>query len=174
MLTNNFKQAMKLMLANTTDRASGGLEIKDLSGNTKYLTRLSQWPSSNVQLYIRTDTSNAGIHIGSGSSPEAVTDYALESVIASGFTGSYSIGERADANGNPQLELIMTITNTGSEDITVSEVGYYQNVYYANSPSGDGNTQQPIMLDRTLLNTPVTIPAGESAAITYRLKTVIV
>lgn len=44
MLTNNFRQAMKLILANRNSRNSGGLEIKDTGGTTKYLMSLDSWP----------------------------------------------------------------------------------------------------------------------------------
>lgn len=117
---------------------------------------------------------NPGVWIGSGTTPAAVTDYALENRITSGASGRCVVPSDTgvDENGNPQIMMVLTITNTGSSSITVSEVGFFQNVKASTSPNSGGGSGTLIMLDRTLLNTPATIPAGESAAITYTLKTV--
>jgi hypothetical protein len=176
MVTNNFKQAMKLILTNNNNRNSGGLPITDVSGNAKYLLRLSGWPnSSNVDTGVRINSyNNPGIWVGSGLTPPTPADYCLESRITSGMSGAVQIDNTyLDANGNPQLKMIVTLTNTGSTSITVGEIGFFQNVQMANNASGSGSSSNLVMIDRTVLNTPVTIPAGESAAITYTLKTVI-
>lgn len=176
MVTNSFKQAIKLILVNFNDRNSGGLPITDINGNAKYLIRLTGWPQgSNVSMNaVISASNNPGIWVGSGVTPPTPADYRLESRITSGLSSAIRIdGSFLDANGNPQLKIILTLTNTGSESVTIGEVGFFQNVQMANTASGSSSSNSIVMLDRTVLNTAVTIPAGESAAITYTLKTVI-
>lgn len=177
MITNNFRQVLKMILVNYNGKSKGGIPVKDVNGATKYLCEMNGWPSaSSVQTQIQINSyARAGIWLGSGTTQESVTDYGLETRITSGLSGTCQIdgNNTLDLNGNPQIKMILTLTNTGNTDVTVSEISYMQNVYMANDQNGTGKTNAPILIDRTLLNTPVTIPAGESAAITYTLKTVI-
>jgi len=177
MVTNNFKQAMKLILANKNNRNSGGLEIKDTTGATKYLMCISGWPSGSgvATSVIINSNNNPGIWVGSGNAEPAATDYNLGNRITSGASGTVSFPNNSgvDENGNPQLKMAVTITNTGSANITIAEIGFFQQVNAHSSASGSSGSSTLVMLDRAVLNTPVTIPAGESAAITYTLKTVI-
>lgn len=177
MITNNFKQVIKLALTTYGTKNKGGLPVTNISSNTQYVCRLPGWPTS-VETGGRLNNleTSYGISVGSGSTPAAATDYNLESIITSGISISVSINSdnnNLDANGNPELKMIVVVTNTGNSSVTVSEIGYFQKVRLSNSASGGGDNDRALMFDRTLLNTPVTIPAGESTAITYTLKTVI-
>ena len=175
MILNNFKQVMRLALVAYGSKDKGGLPVKDPSGSTKYVCRLNSWPS-NVWCGLTTSYNSNGIVVGSGSTPPSESDYSLESLISSGISAGYSIdtsNNSLDANGNPQLKIILTITNTGSSNVTIGELGFIQKVRLANDQAGSGSADKYILFDRSVLNTPVTIPAGESAAITYILKTVI-
>lgn len=52
--------------------------------------------------------------------------------------------------------------NTSSADVTIREIGYYA--------CYDGNTKNSrVLLDRTLLDTPVTIPAGSIGQVVYTI-----
>lgn len=176
MITTNFKQAMKMILTNYNSRNEGGIEVKNTSGSTKYLMVFDGWPSSSsVSKGVVINSNNSpGIWVGSGSTPESESSYTLDSRITSGLTANNpTFGSGVDESGNPQMKLVIMLTNTSSSSITVAEIGFFQQIRLANSASGSSGTLETIMLDRTLLDTPVTIPAGESAAITYTLKTVI-
>ena len=177
MITNAFKKAMMLMLTNSSNRnkSSNALAAKTINGSTYYLNKLSGWPVYNMSTTVRVSSSAyAGIWIGSGTTPPTADDYSLEERITSNASGTATIsGDYIDSDGNPTLKMVVTITNTGSDSITISEIGFFQSINAATSVSASGS-DAVFMLDRTLLNTPVSIPAGESAAITYTLKTVIV
>ena len=131
MVTNNFMNAVKLMLANISNRnkSSNALIVKSPVGNTNYLVRLSAWPVSNISTTVRIGSSNySGIWIGSGTTPPAATDYTLESRITSGATGTCTISDDyIDGDGNPTLKMVVTITNTGSESSPTNE---YLNIFF--------------------------------------------
>lgn len=73
--------------------------------------------------------------------------------------------------------MLFTLTNTTENDIIVREVSYAQAVSKANTKGSNvatNSTGVAIMtIDRTVLDTPVTVPANDSASITYRLKTIL-
>lgn len=178
MFNNNFKQAMKLIVGNCNSRRTGGLEIKAPDGSNQYLMLLSSWPCGSgvtTTIIVNSNFNNAGIYIGSGTTPAAESDYTLESRITSGVSGSCYIDYNSgmDERGNPQLKTVVTLTNNGASNVTVSELGFFQSVYCAAAASGSSGSSRVIMFDRTLLNTPVTIPPGMTAAISYILKTVV-
>lgn len=77
-----------------------------------------------------------------------------------------------DANGNPYLQYTIMLTNTTSNDIIVSEVGYTQPLIGSSSVDGSG-TSEVYLLDHTVFDTPVTVPANDSAVIKYTLKTIL-
>lgn len=174
MITNNFKTLMNAMLY-TGNQRSYGPEVKNTSGNIRhfYYPYSYSWPiqgPSNVSF----SNTSSGIRVGSGSTPASVNDYELESMITSGISGSVSFdsSRQIDGSGNYQSVYLVSITNTGSVDVVVSEIGYAINAYGATN-NGGSRQEIKILIDRTLLNTPVTIAPGESAVITYTMKAVI-
>jgi hypothetical protein len=60
-----------------------------------------------------------------------------------------------------------TFSNSGTSDITVTETGYASRFVWSYY---DGNLKyDDFLMDRTVLETPITIPAGESRTVTYEL-----
>lgn len=107
------------------------------------------------------DDSVAGILLGSGTTPPTIDDYKMESLISSGF--STTVGVSLDDN-NDAVHII-TVTNTSDGDIVVGEVGYSGVAY-----SGAGSGMYIVLMDRTVLDSPVTIPAGGVGKITYTIR----
>lgn len=111
------------------------------------------------------DSMAPGIYFGTGSTPAARTDRTLESLITSGLeiTNPSSIVLTEDA-GVYEYSSTFTIKNTSDADITISEVGAYtvfvtpSNAYYG-----------PMLLERTVLDNPITIPAGKVKIFIYKL-----
>ena len=98
---------------------------------------------------------NSCIAIGSGAGAVTTNDYTLQSPITYGFSCISSCSlEKSD--GYPVQVNTLVITNTQSSgNLTIAEIGLFWNAGF--------------MLDRTVLDTPVTISPGQVATIKYRI-----
>lgn len=125
---------------------------------------------SNEDAYkhIRLNTSAAcdEFIFGSGTTPPSRDDYTLSGTKVTG-----SLSRQDETVSTEKLEdgiriiRSMFVRNTSSEPVTISEVGWV-----ANTVSDTFTTAQSgILLDRTLLEQPVTIPAGEVGQINWSI-----
>ena len=114
---------------------------------------------------------NQGLHIGSGTTAPTENDYKLQTQITSGISVVLTGTVRGvDTNNLPYMDLTYTITNTSSSSITIAELGLVsQNIYCCTSSTATSATSNQVLLDRTLLSTPITFPANETAAVKYRI-----
>ena len=95
----------------------------------------------------------------SGESPE---DFRLESQITTNLScDSVSVSR----NGTVKT-YTATFSNSGTSPITVTEVGYISRIPYTFTLD---LVYDNFLMDRTVLETPITIPAGESRTVTYEL-----
>lgn len=170
MFTNNFINLMAVMILRSGVQ-KGLLAVKDTTGTTYYISpNLLFFPCSQESNFV-TDAATAGIRVGTGNRAESAADYNLESQITSNMTGSVTTDVSLDDNGNPQITFTVVLTNSGSSAVTIREIGYAQTINTANDVAVSGTTQTNFLLDRTVLDTQVTIPARSSKTITYTLKT---
>jgi hypothetical protein len=97
----------------------------------------------------------AGTWFGSGTTPPTRDDFSLENIITEGVTISHpsavSVTETDD-----YVEYSVTFGVTATETVTISEVGLFMSNY--------------VMVERTVLETPITIPAGQSKQVTYTIR----
>lgn len=120
-----------------------------------FITRLNlNWNTGN------SDTGGTGIGFGSGTTPPTIDDYKLESAISKGLSFSF-----VQSYGNP-CTWIITITNTSDKEITIAELGMFTSIY----SSYNNNSAISVLVDRTVLDTPVTIPSGGIGKIEYAIK----
>ena len=113
------------------------------------------------------------IIIGSGTTPPTEEDYNLEHQITSGITfGTTAERIEEDEQGKLLFKYTFTATNTSNSDITISELGYLRDVSASSRKEvhNSSYTSFAILVDRTLLDNPVTIPPEETATITYVIK----
>lgn len=104
---------------------------------------------------VKTNNSSGStlIWLGSGTGAVTIDDYCLEKPILEGFNASLVRNSKCmDESGNCFSEYIVNITAT--KDITVSEIGF---VYYN------------FLIDRTILETPLSLKTGQSGSIKYRI-----
>ena len=109
-----------------------------------------------------------GVYFGTGRTPANKADYCLESPITSGLSvGNPSSTVKASkGNGIYTVSATFTLTNTTEEEINIWEIGlftglaYYQITKYYTCP---------VLMERTVLTEPITIPAGETNVVTYTL-----
>lgn len=177
MVTKIFKSVLALMLVSTESK--GYILAKNVGGTEGLLAPYfssDNFPNAITNtVQIGSGTTSAGIYLGTGDTAPTEDDYALASRITTGLTASAPVQSNGvDESGNPYKQLIFTLTNTTSADIVVKEIGYVQSLRsgYVNSPTVITNNR--FMLDRTVLSSPVTVPANNgTVAIKYTLKTII-
>lgn len=172
MITKWYKNLLMWALQSGINK--GYTPVKDVAGNTKYLggyfNGFPNTPSKTVQI---SNLNNAGIYVGTGQTPATEEDYSLENKIVSGLTpGTPTTRGGVDENGNPYIEYTFMLSNTTANDIIIREIGYYQNASLASTIGGSSSTER-ILIDRTVLPTPVTVPANGEAVLRYTLKTVL-
>lgn len=107
-----------------------------------------------------------GVYFGSGSTPASKADYKLETPITSGL--SFAIGRSTyliKQNGNGKYELVMTylLTNNSGAEINIYEIGVVTPI------AKDTYSHYPTLMERTVLTEPITIPAGATRAVEYRI-----
>ncbi len=100
---------------------------------------------------------------GSGNSPVTENDYCLENPITGGLSipSSVNVVNTKTAvlsdDGNSftkKVSLNIDVKNTKSSSIAISEVGFYEKIYY------NGTTYKTVLMHREVFDTPVTIEAG--------------
>lgn len=174
MVTRNFKNMLEMVFTSSTTQSQyAGGQVIDVDGRSWFLNHKTYFPYS-ITATLTTDASSAGISIGSGDligTPEDDNIANLVNTITSGVTLTLTeTTTGADSFGAPYLEYKITVTNTGSEELTIREVGYKQRLYCMQYV-GDNRTNEGVacLLDRTELETPLVIQPGEAGVLHYRL-----
>ena len=111
-------------------------------------------------------TTNSGIIFGTGDTPPTFNDYKLSGDIIKGLTAQTVIESNTTSNGCYR-KFIITIQNTTSEAKTIREVGYVRRAPALKS-SGDTTIIYPLV-ERTVLDNPVTIPANGFGQVEYTI-----
>lgn len=106
-----------------------------------------------------------GTWYGKGTTPATIDDYALEDPITDGSLsitcGGSSALVRAEGPDHYRISAAHQVTNNTDEEITVSEIGCFGILV---------NGGKVCLFDRTVLETPVTIPARETVPVEYVIK----
>lgn len=109
----------------------------------------------------------SGVMFGTGTTPVTIDDYKLSGSIITGLTPSISESVGADENGAYRT-VIYTLTNTNSYDVTIGEVGAV--IMCCESTSTMASSRYPALVERTVLDKPITIPAGGFGQVTYTVR----
>lgn len=156
---NNRKQALPL-------RTTRNVTIRETLG-WDYRSNTSGFPYDNSPNVVYDSSHKAGIAVGSGNAPSTLDDINLEQPINSGISMTrVSITRGIDSSEDPYMEFLLSVTNTSSDPITIKEVGIRQEYY-----GGYGGTEAVWLMDRTVLEEPITIQPEESGTIKYRVTT---
>lgn len=157
MLTKYYK---KLAAVSTTlNIPFDASDIKLTNGSTPFsvLAALKPYTGNFISA-----TYGDGIVFGDSDEPESEDDYYLKGSKITGLTSSVAVQTAAGS-----VKKIFTLTNNSSSPVTIKEVCFYAQFYYY-SMDGGGNAVS-IMVDRTVLDTPVTIPAGGVGQVVYTI-----
>lgn len=147
------------------------IEATDINGNTVYLSPFVA--ESNFSY--STGYSPTGVRFGNGTTPATDEDYNIESLLSLTNNQVTSTGTQrciCDTENNVLINIPeFTITNSSSEDITISEVCKFASVASASAIGQDTtSTYKYVLIDRTVLDTPLVIEAGTSGVLRYEIK----
>ena len=158
MLTKNFYSYMRAALQSTSATftlTDGTTKSISLSNGRAPFVVMKNWVSSS---------NPAGVSFGTGTTPADASNYKLESILSSAqisvATPSTVSFSRFDAYD--EYSVTFGITNRTTDAITISEIGLIAHP--------NGGNWDVALVDRTVLDTPVTIPAGQSKQITYTIR----
>lgn len=148
---------------------------KDTSGDISYYI---DYPTSSIQIgqtnsrnyytpnmnVVKTQyggTGYGGVIFGTGTTPPSIDDYKLSGEVVSTITCTAAVTKTADDAG-VTYQGLYTITNTGNNDVTIGEVAI---ICAIRSTYG-----WDMLLERTVLDEPLTIPAGGIGQVTYTVR----
>ena len=137
------------------------------NGTTSTVTANANYPPFKVMNGWSKSATITGVSFGTGTTPATVSDYFLESIL--GDT-QISVSAPSSISFNKldtyeEYTVTFGVTNKTADAIAISEIGLTAMPY---SPYSGNN--QYALVDRTVLDTPVTIPAGQSKQITYTIR----
>ena len=101
-----------------------------------------------------------GTFFGTGTTPAMVDDIKMQSPIDDS-TLSFSNASAITASVGPdhmRMSINYDVTNNGTNDVAISEIGVFGTLV---------SSDPPFMLDHTVLETPIIIPAGDTKPIAY-------
>lgn len=167
MFTKNWYILQSLHMLADSKQLQTDLKPLDWDGQSKtkyypYQTNVSIRGAINS---VKTDLvkSSKGVLFGTGDTPASLDDYKLAGDVIQNIDASIS-KTYSYSEAQPSLKAVYTITNNNAAAITIKEVAL--NVQY-NYNSNGGSTG--CVIDRTVLDTPVTIPAGGVGQVEYTI-----
>ncbi len=175
MFTNNYIKYKDMMFIGATTSYEGFVS----TSGTAYSTNSSYAYTGDIGRCMHTarcramttgETSSLtsvypGVYFGSGTTEPTRDDYKLESQITSGLSivNPSGFAWSIDTEGCRHATATYTVTNTSSDEITISEVGNYTAIGISSSKFVQ------MLMERQVLAEPIVIPAGEARIITYEL-----
>ena len=167
MVTKNFYKMLAAMMTNlqdftATSFAGSEVEMNEYNWETRF-----EWNVLLSKLQ-KSAGSNNGVVLGDGDTPPTFEDYTLAGNLISNFTFTASTSVLKTDDSGATIRALYTITNNNSEEITIKEICLIVNATQYSSGSGL-YAKNKIVLDRTVLDTPVTIPAGGIGQVEYTI-----
>lgn len=107
-----------------------------------------------------------GLYFGDGGTAPTINDYKLSGTAIKGVTYTSTAFAKNVYDGYAELQATVALTNTTDASVTIKEIGLFGGLYNTSSSP----TRRPIMLDHTVLSTPITLAAKESKSITYNIR----
>ena len=174
MLLRNYYKAVALFMEGSSSstkimfKSYGGYDLAP--GNydlgIRYLTPTKGSASAIASMgSIKTTlmSSSAGIIIGTGDTPPTFDDYCLAGNMITAISSSVATSFDCDDSG-ATITALCTITNSDNNAFTIREVGLY------GKAKGNNYDSDAVLVERTVLDSPLTIEAGSVGQLTYTIK----
>lgn len=168
MFLSNYYKCLAMLMRDET--GASGVTIKSTNGTscnlyTKAGTSVISYPLQvgYIMGMFSTSNSSMGIILGDGTTAPTLSDYKLSGNMLTSATATVGDSVTIDDNGITRTA-VLTVNNTGTTDFVVSEVGLIGRYNYGSSYADF------FLWERSLLDKPVTIPAGGAGQITYSIR----
>lgn len=155
-----------LLVGRSIDGYKLGWPNTSNTGTNMSLTRIT---------YINVNTNGVFICFGTGTTPVTFEDQNLESRYENLKGANFTTGDPVfnEETGKFEVDFSCVVTNSGAEQVTLTEMGVGTKFYYSYSAAnvaglGANSNNNATMLYREILSTPITLEANES--ITYHHK----
>jgi hypothetical protein len=149
--TDWFGRMMATLFNYVPSGSSDNFSFVDVTGTSR-TKNVKSSPGNATDMLVNTYYTDVGafIGIGTGTNPPGKQDYKLTNEVArQSAQGRY-------ADGGSYFSVVATFTL--SSDTNITEVGLYYKT---------GNTSYYVLLDHTLLSSPVTFPANTPMVVVY-------
>lgn len=165
MLTRNFWKVFASLYAGLSKsielkRVNGSVDDETVFNNNapsasavSILTTIGATNYAPTLRNIITSGDSKGTAFGDGTDEPTLDDYTLSGNFIRTITGTASASSKVDDDG-VEITSLFTLTNTGTDPITISEVGRFGGF-------------KGYLVERVLLEVPVTIPAGGVGQVTF-------
>ena len=171
MLTNNYYRCIASALTNKQSpkytALDGSTQLLSYSTHGLRFGGDSYGEASMSKVSTNINSSNSvGAVFGDGNTPPTAEDYKLSgNYITSGFKYTAALSYNfTDADAS--ITATYTITNTSEAPILIKEVGLIAALNEINTAN---NIKNNALIDRTVRDTPVTIPAGGIGQVVYTI-----
>lgn len=166
MITKWFKNAMNAVYFGgiLSDSYCYDKIIKDRTGTIYYASHSMIY---NVNFVANT---NQGVVFGTGNTPATDEDVDLENQITSGITVAAPVLTKGMDGTKCFITLRYVVSNTTNADIVIKEVGLRGQMRAGTSVGSTITSAKYFLIDRTVLATPLTVPASSNAVLEYTLE----
>lgn len=163
MLTKNFYAYIKASFSGSNSVAT----FTKTDGTTGTVSTSADYPPFKVMNKWAKSITGTGVSFGTGTTPATASDYVLESILDDNKINVSTPSSISFSRYDTYEEYTVTfgVTNKTADAITISEMGLTAVPY---SPHSGNNFFA--LVDRTVLDAPITIPAGQSKQITYTIR----
>ena len=150
---------------------SDGTSYMSIYERSIYSLTSSFASSANIESQGSSETGMYGVAFGTGSVPPTEDDYCFSGERISGLTSSnVSLARTIEVNASGfSYTTEYTISNTLGNDITIREIGLISCVS-GKFTIATSSRYKSALIERTVLDSPVTIPAGGVGKVTYTIR----
>lgn len=110
---------------------------------------------------------SSGVVFGSDNTPASLDDYAVSLV---GNLSCLISDSREASDDGGVCTITYTVTNNNAEAITISEIGIFAHVFAFKEVGESLGKYGPFLLERTVLESPITIEPGGVGQVTYTIR----
>lgn len=157
MITKNYHRiinsAITQSLISSCVDTSGNVISNAIAESIPMLSRMSTLLSKTSE--------GEGVVLGTGDDEMSMDDYQLSGSVITGLQATTTISTAFDDNAASRM-VEFTLSNNTSIDKTIKEVAYIGQPYIRGT--------RHVMLDRTVLEEPLTIPAGGVGKLRYMVE----